>query len=42
LIKDGELVWMLPRKQIEGRPATDIAEDVVSAFRQHCGTKAGA
>jgi putative YphP/YqiW family bacilliredoxin len=42
LMKDGELVWMLPRKQIEGRPATDIAQDVVSAFRQHCGTGPGA
>ena len=37
LLKDGKLVWMLGRKQIEGRAATDIAEDVVSAFDSYCG-----
>jgi putative YphP/YqiW family bacilliredoxin len=36
-MKDGKLVWMLERKQIEGRAATDIAEDVVSAFDRYCG-----
>jgi putative YphP/YqiW family bacilliredoxin len=38
LLKDGELVFMLERYQIEGRTAEDIAEDLVGAFDQHCGT----
>jgi putative YphP/YqiW family bacilliredoxin len=36
LLKDGQLVYMLERWQIEGRPAQDIAEDLVSAFRKYC------
>lgn len=36
LIKDGALVWMLPRRQIEGRDASDIAADISDAFAQHC------
>src|SRR5919204_6678447 len=31
LLKDGQLVYMLERWQIEGRPAQDIAEDLVEA-----------
>ena len=38
LLKDGRLVFMLERWQIEGRPASDIAEDLVEAFNQHCQT----
>jgi len=38
LLKDGELVFMLERWQIEGRPAPDIAEDLKSAFSEHCAT----
>jgi putative YphP/YqiW family bacilliredoxin len=36
LLKDGKLVYMLERWQIEGRPAPDIAEDLVEAFNQFC------
>lgn len=37
LMKDGEVVFMLERWQIEGRSANAIAEDLVSAFDEHCG-----
>jgi putative YphP/YqiW family bacilliredoxin len=36
LLKDGKLVYMLERWQIEGRPAQDIAEDLVEAFDKYC------
>src|SRR5712671_6371312 len=36
LLKDGKLVFMLERYQIEGRTADDIAADLVGAFDQHC------
>lgn len=36
LLKDGKLVFMLERWQIEGRPAPDIAEDLVEAFEKFC------
>jgi putative YphP/YqiW family bacilliredoxin len=36
LIKDGKVVFMLERWQIEGRPADAIAEDLVEAFEEHC------
>ncbi len=36
LLKDGKLVFMLERWQIEGRPAPEIAEDLVEAFNRHC------
>jgi putative YphP/YqiW family bacilliredoxin len=36
LLKDGEVVFMLERKQIEGRAAEEIANDLVRAFEQHC------
>jgi putative YphP/YqiW family bacilliredoxin len=42
LLKDGKLVFMLERWQIEGRPAPDIAEDLVEAFNQHCQTSGAA
>jgi putative YphP/YqiW family bacilliredoxin len=37
LLKDGQLVFMLERFQIEGRTADDIAQDLVEAFDKHCG-----
>ena len=37
LLKDGEVVFMLERWQIEGRPADEIAHDLVNAFNQFCG-----
>jgi putative YphP/YqiW family bacilliredoxin len=36
LMKDGEVVFMLERWQIEGRSANAIAEDLISAFDEHC------
>jgi len=36
LLKDGELVFMLERYQIEGRSADAIAKDLVGAFDQFC------
>jgi putative YphP/YqiW family bacilliredoxin len=36
LLKDGKLVFMLERWQIEGRAPQDIAQDLVAAFNQHC------
>jgi len=36
LFKDGKLVYMLERKHIEGRPAQDIAADLVGAFERYC------
>ena len=39
LMKDGELVYMMERHQIEGRPADEIAEDLAEAFDRYCGTR---
>ena len=36
LFKDGELVHMLERHHIEGRPAQMIAENLVSAYNEFC------
>jgi len=36
LLKDGELVYMLERWQIEGRDATQIATELTKAFDEHC------
>lgn len=36
LFKDGELVHMLERHHIEGRPAEIIAENLVDAYNEHC------
>lgn len=36
LMKDGKLVFMLERYQIEGRMADDIARDLSAAFDKHC------
>ncbi|MEP1487815.1 MAG: BrxA/BrxB family bacilliredoxin [Algibacter sp.] len=36
LFKDGELVHMLERHHIEGRPAELIAENLVDAYNAHC------
>ncbi len=41
LLKDGKIVFMLERFQIEGRGANEIAQDLVQAFDKHCGHKAG-
>ena len=36
LFKDGELVHMIERHHIEGRPAEMIAENLMEAFNEHC------
>lgn len=36
ILRDGKLVWMLERWQIEGRAAEDIAADLVRAFDEFC------
>jgi bacilliredoxin len=36
LFKDGALVFMLERKDIEGRTPDAIAGDLVAAFEEHC------
>ncbi len=40
LLRDGELVHMLERHQIEGRSAETIADDLNKAFERHCGAAA--
>lgn len=36
ILKDGELVYILERFQIEGRDATQIAGELTKAFDEHC------
>ena len=38
ILKDGELVYMLERRQIEGRDATQIAGELTQAFEKHCAS----
>jgi putative YphP/YqiW family bacilliredoxin len=42
LFKDGRLVYMLERHQIETRTADQIADELTGAFRQHCTAQAAA
>ncbi|HYE58844.1 MAG TPA: BrxA/BrxB family bacilliredoxin [Rhodothermales bacterium] len=37
LLKDGEPVFVVERRHIEGRSASAIATDLVRAFEAHCG-----
>src|SRR4030095_45424 len=36
LLKDGQLVYMMERRQIEGRDAWQVANELTQAFDQHC------
>ena len=36
LLKDGQIVFMLERWQIESRSADEIAHDLVNAFNKYC------
>lgn len=36
LFKDGELVHMIERHHIEGRPAQMIAQNLAQAYNEHC------
>lgn len=40
LLKDGQVVKMLERWQIEGRHAHDIAAELAAAFNEHCAKPA--
>lgn len=42
ILRDGKLVYMVQRSQIETREAPAIAADLTSAFDQLCATSAGA
>jgi len=41
LLRNGEVVFLLERRQIEGREAPEIAELLKEAFNKHCLTEAG-
>ena len=36
LLKEGKVVFMLERRNIEGRAASDIAADLIGAFERFC------
>jgi len=38
ILRDGELVYMMERYQIEGKGPTEIAEELKRAFGQWCAT----
>ena len=38
ILKDGRLVYMMERRQIEGRMPEQIAEELTRAFEQHCAS----
>ena len=38
IMRDGKLVWMMERWQIEGRPPQVIATDIQAALEEHCST----
>jgi putative YphP/YqiW family bacilliredoxin len=38
LLKDGKLALMLERRDIEGRDAPEIADDLLAAFEKYCRT----
>ncbi len=40
LLKDGKLVFMLERWQIEGRMSSDVAQDLEQAFAKYCAPAA--
>jgi putative YphP/YqiW family bacilliredoxin len=39
-LKDGELVWFMPRHRIEGRSAADVSRDLTQVFAEHCAVPA--
>jgi putative YphP/YqiW family bacilliredoxin len=41
ILRDGELVYMMPRRDIESREAPAIAADLKTAFERVCGKPAG-
>ncbi len=41
-LKDGELVYFMPRHRIEGRDARAVARDLAAVFAEHCAPAAPA
>ncbi|HBL25748.1 MAG TPA: BrxA/BrxB family bacilliredoxin [Acidobacteria bacterium] len=39
-LKDGELVYFMPRHRIEGRNAEAVAGDLMAVFEEHCAVTA--
>jgi putative YphP/YqiW family bacilliredoxin len=39
LFRDGKLVWMMERRDIEGQDAHAIGRQLIQAFDQHCATR---
>jgi len=39
ILKNGELVYMMERWQIEGKGPNEIATELVNAFESHCSTE---
>ena len=42
ILKDGQLVYMMERRQIEGRGPQEIAEELTRAFDEHCASSTAA
>src|SRR2546423_3680421 len=42
ILKDGELVYMMERRQIENRMPQQTAEELTRAFDQHCASSSSA
>ena len=42
LLKDGQLVYMMERHQIEGRGPQEIAQELTKAFDQYCAASTAA
>lgn len=42
ILKDGQLVYMMERHQIENKWPQQIAQELTAAFEQHCATKTAA
>ncbi len=42
IFRDGKMVWLLPRHQIEGRSAMDVANQLASAYERFCAAETAA
>jgi putative YphP/YqiW family bacilliredoxin len=40
ILRDGKLIYMMQRSDIEVRPAPAIAQELVRAFNTHCAKQA--
>src|ERR1044071_18347 len=39
LLRDGQLVYMMERRQIEGKDVSQVASELIEAFDKHCRQK---